>query len=259
MPMRYRMIRVQSRMTGPDDPIPEHKSMTMMKQILQSAFPVLLGSLVLTSCYPDEYDNLADLDVVQTQYDQDFQFGTRDYYLMPDTVPLITAEEDYTKDQDDINLDDAILEEIAIQMGAAGYTRLSAADTTDGDKMNRAVILLASRSLETYSGYYYDYYYSGYDYWGNYYGFNYYYPGYRWNYYYPWGYPIIYSYGIGTVILEMVDPAEPPEVDDENGQVVYPVRWMAVMNGLAEMSVENTEQRIRDGIIQAFGQSPYLY
>ena len=230
----------------------------MKKYTLPAGVLVLLVSTVVTSCYPDKYDDLADLDVVQTQYDQDFDFGTRDYYLLADTVPLITGDETFTKSEEELMLDDAILEEIAFQMNNAGYTRLSPADTADEQKMNNAVVVLASRSTESYMSYYYDYYYYGYNYWNSYYGLNYYYPGYSWNYNYPGGYPVLYSYSIGTVILEMVDPAQPHEVDRENDMVSYAVRWIAVLNGLAEESYQNTEQRIRDGIKQAFKQSPYL-
>ena len=231
----------------------------MRKNLIQAGLFILVVPLIITSCYPNEYDNLADLDVVQTQYDQEFDFGSREYYLLADTVPLITGEDTITKTREEIMLDEAILEEIASQMNSAGYTRLSPADTTDENKMSNAVVVLATRSEESYAGYYYDYYYYGYDYWNSYYGMNYYYPGYNWNYYYPWGYPTVYSYSIGTVIIEMVDPIVPYEIDRENDEVLYPVRWMAVLNGIAEQSIENTEQRTIDGIRQAFSQSPYLF
>jgi len=56
----------------------------------------------------------------------------------------------------------------------------------------------------------------------------------------------------------MLDPSAPHALNDGEGEVSYPVRWMAVLNGLAELSYENTEERILDGINQAFEQSPYL-
>ncbi len=231
----------------------------MRNKIMYLGMFGLITSLLLTSCYPDEAENVADLDVVQTQYDVGFDFGTRNNFLLADTVPIITADEDYVKTDDEIQLDNAILDEIAFQMENAGYTQLVPADTMDETKMNNAVVLLASRATVSYTDYYYDYYNYGYDYWGGYYGLNYYYPGYYWNNYYPWGYPISYSYSVGTVIIEMVDPSEPYNVDEGNGEVSYTVRWMAVLNGLAELSYSNTEERIRDGIEQAFDQSPYLY
>ncbi len=220
---------------------------------------VALMFSLLTSCYPDESDNIADLDIVQTQYDVNFDFGTKDFFLLPDTVALVTPRGDSVKSEDEIQLDNAIINEIAFQMENAGYSRLSPADTADENKMNNAVIVLTSRGTRSYTNYYYDYYNYGDRYWGGYYGLNYYYPGYRWNSYYPWGYPVSYTYAVGTVIIEMIDPAEPHSVDVENGEVSYTVRWMAVLNGLAEMSYSNTEERVRDGIEQAFDQSSYLY
>lgn len=224
---------------------------------------ILLGSILIaglmSSCYPDEVDDIEDLDIVQTQYDVSFNFDERMYYLLPDTVPLITDDEFYEKTEEEIALDNAIIDEIEFQMNAAGYTRLAIEDTADSDRMDQALIVLPTRGTVTYTNYYYDYYYYGRNYWDFYYGFDYYYPGYYWNYYYPWGYPTSNSYAVGTVIIEMVDPTDPFNVDDDNGEVSYSVRWLAILNGLAELSIENTESRIQDGIEQAFNQSPYLY
>ena len=214
-------------------------------KIIRISLLVVLAALV-ASCYPEEYD-------------EDFDFGGRNYYLLPDTLPVLSDGESYEKSEEEIELDAAILEEIAHQMDSAGYTRLTEADTTDEQKMNSAVVLLVNRSTDRYTEYYYDYYNYGYNYYGNYYGLNYYYPGYNYNYYYPWGYPVAYSYAVGTVIIELIDPLDPFEVGLEDNEVSYTVRWMAIMNGLAEMSSANTEQRITDGIRQAFRQSPYLY
>ncbi len=208
----------------------------------------------------DETDSIEDYDTVTTKYDPDFNFDSRQYYLLPDTVMMITDNESYEKSQEELALDSAILAQVETQIEEAGYTKLSLADTADSDKMDQAVIILASRATVTYVNYYNDYYNYGRSYWNWYYGFNYYLPGYYWDYYYPWGQPIdyAYTYSVGTVIIEMVDPAEPYKVDDNNDEVVYPVRWLAVLNGLAEMSYENTEQRVTDGIDEAFNRSPYL-
>ncbi|MFW6257248.1 MAG: DUF4136 domain-containing protein [Prolixibacteraceae bacterium] len=221
----------------------------------------LLVAVSLSSCYPDEIDETDDLDVVVTQYDEDFNFDTKQYYLLPDTVTVITDNESYEKSQQELALDATILDEIDDQMQEAGYMKLAPADTSDATKMQQAVIMLASRSTVAYTNYYFDYYYSGRRYWNWYYGFDYYYPGYYYNYHYPWGYPATYSYSyaVGTVIIEMVDPINPFTVDEDNREVSYEVRWLAILNGLAEMSYENTEKRVTAGIIQAFNQSPYLY
>ncbi len=224
---------------------------------------LIIGLLItfgFTACLKDETDSIEDYDTVVTKYDPDFDFNAKQYYMLPDTVTMITDDESYEKSQEELALDSAILSQIEIQMEQAGYTKLALADTADSDKMDQAVIVLASRATVTYVNYYNDYYNYGRSYWDWYYGFDYYFPGYYWNYYYPWGYPTdyAYSYSVGTVIIEMVDPADPYKVDDNNNEVVYPVRWLAVLNGLAEMSYENTEQRITDGIDEAFAKSPYL-
>ena len=221
----------------------------------------LLIALGLPSCYPDEIDETEDLDVVVTQFDEDFDFQTKQYYLLPDTVTVITDAQSYDKSQEELALDQAILDEIDDQMQQAGYIKLTPADTSDAAKMDQAVIMLTSRSAVAYTNYYFDYYYGGRSYWNWYYGFDYYYPGYYYNYYYPWGYPATYSYtySVGTVIIEMVDPIDPFKVDDDDSEVSYNVRWLAILNGLAEMSYANTEERITTGIVQAFNQSSYLY
>ena len=222
---------------------------------------VLLTAFTLASCYPGELESIEDYDVVITQYDTSFNFDVQKYYLLPDTVTIISDDEFYEKEPEEITLDEAIIDEIEFQMDQAGYTMLMPADTADEEKMNQAVVILTSRSTVSHINYYYDYFYYGRDYWRWYSGFNYYYPGYYWNYYYPWGYPVSYSssYTTGTVIIEMIDPLNPFQVDEENGEVSYNVRWMAILNGLAESSYENTTERTIEGIEQAFSQSQYLY
>lgn len=224
---------------------------------------LIIGLLMVTgftACQQDDLDTIEDYDTVVVEYDSEFNFETKQYFLLPDTVNMITDVDNYEKSPEELALDSAILAEIEIQMEQAGYTKLSQADTADSDKMDEALILLTSRATVTYVNYYTDYYNYGRRYWNWYYGFDYYFRDYYWDYYYPWGYPInyAYSYAVGTVVLEMVDPANPYRIDDDNGEVVYPVRWLAVLNGLAEMSYENTEERITQGIEEAFAISPYL-
>lgn len=219
----------------------------------------LLASMLAYSCYPDKPDDFDELDVVQTQYDTTFNFDTKQYYLLPDTIPVITDNNQYVKSTQELSLEDSIINIIARKMNQAGYTRIAESDTSNKTIMNNALVVLPSRFTTVYSSYYYDYYYYGYDSWDWYYGLNSYYPGYYARYHYPWGYPAYYSsYAIGTVVIEMVDPANPISVDSNNRQVSYPVRWIAVLNGVAESSASNARERITKGIEQAFRQSPYL-
>ncbi len=228
-----------------------------MKCRTQLWFVLFTGLFLLNSCYPGGPDEIDEYDIVETQYDEDYDFSQNMYYLMPDTISLI-GESDGVYDATDQEIDLTILSEIEEQMTAAGYTRLSLADTADANKMEQAVLMLVSKSTVDEYSYYYDYYYYGYRYWDWYYGFDYYYPNYRWGYHYPWGYPVTYSHSVGTVIINMVDPNDPFSIDDTNGEVDYTVRWMAVFNGLAEGTLPNYLERIENGIAQAFDQSPYL-
>ncbi len=222
-------------------------------------FYLLLLSIISHSCYPDGLDSIEELDVVQTQFDEGFNFDEVTYFLIPDTVPLVTNIAGYAKTESEKILDQGILSEIEQEMKDAGYTKLTIADTADSEKMDDAVVMLVTRATLANQSYYYDYFYHGSYYWDWYYGMDYYYPDYYWGYYYPWGYPVTYSYSTGTVIIEMVDPNQPFSINENTREVSYPVRWMAIINGLAELSLSNTEERITDGIEQAFDQSEYLY
>lgn len=221
-------------------------------------FYLMLASATVVSCYPEKPDDLDVLDVVQTQYDTTFNFNSKQYYLLPDTIPIVSDNRSYVKTSNDLMLDSIIINKIANQMNQAGYTRITEADTSNSSLMNKALVVLPTRFTVVHSNYYYDYYYYGYDWWDWYYGLNYYYPGYAARYYYPWGYPVTYSYAVGTVIVELLDPASPSTVNNATMEVTYPVRWIAVLNGLAESSLQNTQGRITTGIEQAFKQSPYL-
>jgi hypothetical protein len=217
----------------------------------------ILAVLSLSSCYPDGPDKVDELDVVETQYDSSYNFSQDLYFLLPDTVSVIgDTNMEYTPV--DQKIDHAILNEIKLNMENAGYVQLAESDTSDHTKMSKAVIVLASKSIVDYYAQYYDYYYYGYDYWDWYYGMNYYYPDYRWTYYYPWGYPATYSHSVGTVIVEIIDPNNPRSVSSTKSEVVYPVRWMATFNGLAQGTLPNYKERIIKGIDQAFIQSPYV-
>jgi hypothetical protein len=92
--------------------------------------------------------------------------------------------------------------------------------------------------------------YTGYP-WGGYWGWYLPYPpDWGWGYY-PWYGGSIYTYRSGTVFMQMLDPARA----DSTVQKV-PTVWIGAMNGVAEG--DDIEERVIDGINQAFEQSPYL-
>ena len=132
-------------------------------------------------------------------------------------------------------------------MDALGYQWM------EFDTLNPAdVVMLISAVSNTNSGINYDPGWWGWwgwwPGWGGYPG----YPGWGpgWGYGYPWGYPISYSYSTGSIFISMINPEE---FDMENETIG--VVWLAAMNGLLKDNKQQGEQRIRDGIDQAFKQS----
>ncbi|NJO68431.1 MAG: hypothetical protein HC830_03390 [Bacteroidetes bacterium] len=57
----------------------------------------MLASLLAFSCYPEKPDDVDELDVVQTQYDTSFSFSSKQYYLLPDSIPVISGNSNYVK------------------------------------------------------------------------------------------------------------------------------------------------------------------
>jgi hypothetical protein len=83
-------------------------------------------------------------------------------------------------------------------------------------------------------------------------------PGWGWGPgwgYYPPGYWVPYSYTTGTITALVSDPNNP---EDIGGEVVIPLAWRSVFNGLVSGSQSNNVTRIQRSITQAFVQSPYL-
>ncbi|MCK5454961.1 MAG: DUF4136 domain-containing protein, partial [Calditrichia bacterium] len=62
-----------------------------------------------------------------------------------------------------------------------------------------------------------------------------------------------YSFSTGTVLITMIDPAK----WDPGNPVNSPV-WGGTLNGLTGDTRAGISTRIRNGIDQAFAQSPYL-
>ena len=102
------------------------------------------------------------------------------------------------------------------------------------------VLLLPSAMSSTTWLWYYDWWY--WDWW---------YPYDWWGWYYP--YPISgTSFTSGSVFLQMTYPDGITAADN------IPVPWSVALNGLLEGSTSQVQDRIENGIDQAFKQSPYL-
>jgi len=205
--------------------------------------------MVMGACYPGDLLNVQDADIVVTGYDDSFDFSTAQTWAMPDTVVAIDV--DGSNNLYSHALDQNILDQVAANMAALGYTR-------ETDVANNGVDLVVlvqanvSNNYQAYTYYPYDPYwgfYPGWNYWGGYGG----YGG-----YYPWAgaYPprtVVSNTKTGSVILEIVDPNVEGSATEGPSLTV---RWAAVLNGLAEGS--STGPRVTRAIDQAFDQSPYL-
>ena len=210
----------------------------MQNKLFRSAMNLFIGVLFfsLWGCYPNDSLTTAELDIVATDYDEDFfnRVSLQSYHL-PDTVGVIG--------EGDAQLDgaamDFILAQVRRNLNDLGYEEKSTIDDNDMPD----VIVTVSALKEKFVG-------VGclpwYDWWGWYP----WYPGWGWGggYCYP---SYAYSYETGTLLIDMISPDE--STDDSFKRV-----WEAGINGLIRSDQIGNQQFVRSTIDQAFEQSPYL-
>jgi hypothetical protein len=199
---------------------------------------VVAAWAVFVSCYPGDQLTVQEADVVVTLFDGGIDFASKQSYAMPDTIVHIVQGagviDDISRD-----FDTEILDRVASNMGTLGFTR-------EADPDNADVLMLVSIAAGEHVGF------TGYP-WGGYWGWYYPYPpGFGWGYY-PWygGGGTVYTYRTGTVFMQMIDHAAADSTLEK-----VPTIWIGALNGLVEGDA--VEERILDGIDQAFDQSPYL-
>ena len=207
---------------------------------LWPAFLLALPALIV-GCYPGDFDDLEDFDTVTTIHDDDVSFTAIQTYALPDTIIHIEEEDDDDDDDDDRlelsrQFDDDIMKKVRENLNARGYQEVTGLTRPD-------VVVAVSAAATTVVGAYSSYYC---DYWGWYGWYGYpcgYYPGYTY----------IYSYDLGTIFIDMLDIRPEAVLDDQ-----IDVLWTGAVRGVLGTTDPATEQRIREGIDQAFTQSPYL-
>ena len=215
----------------------------MMKIFKLFALTSVFG--LLTSCYNDSEDlNVEDLDIVVTAFDDTYNFNTIQTFVLPDSVVRITGD-GTGNDDDEGEFDELILDRVRQNLLDLGYAEEPDPENNASD----VVVVVQTLVVDNYvisDPYFF------WDYWGWYpwfpgYGYG---PGYGW--YYP--YPIIIdAYTTGTLFINMFDPQQPGTEEEQ-----IPNVWVGVINGLLEGSQSGLQTRIREGIDQAFDQSPYL-
>jgi len=206
-----------------------------MRQLVASALCATV--FALAGCYPESgVSSTAQLSTATTFYDKKYDFGSARTYAMPDSVVHITEGAPDTVSH---QYDQVILNTIASEMNAAGYSR---ADNTDADDPDLVVLPAA---MGTTNIVWWNYPWC--DYWG------WYWPGYcpGWTPGYP-GWTTGYTYQTGTVLILMVNRKGKDDISQ-----TLPAVWLGAINGVIE-NPTNTSQGIVAGIQQLFTQSPYL-
>jgi hypothetical protein len=184
----------------------------------------------LTACYPGGPEYYEELDIVLSEYDQEFDFMSKQTFAMPDQVVKISGNIGEGESPDFIQepYNSQILQRIEINLTGLGWEKVEDPSTAD-------VVLFPASWTNTTVYYWYDY-------WCWYY---YYYCGWGW-YWYPT--VSVSSYTTGTLVMTMV-------VDGD--EYIDPARvWTGAINGL--LSGVQSTSRLNKGIDQAFIQSPYL-
>lgn len=211
-----------------------------MNRLIKFLFPSVVVSLMFTSCYNDYGLNTSDFDIAATFRNNNIDFQNYSTYAMPDSIGRLPDT-----DPADINTmyDELILTQVAAEMEAYGYTRITAGPNSVPD----VVLLVGATSSDKYAydpGYWYPI-------WGWWPGWGYY-PGYGpgWGYYPPYYGGVVYSYSTGTVLITMLDANS---YDPDKKEIT--AAWSGALNGLLEGS---TSTRITNGINKLFQQSPYL-
>lgn len=211
-----------------------------------AAVLVAVSTGVLVGCYPGEVTGVSDLDLVVTQFDEEYDFSSNRTWAMPDSIVHVC---DFVEVSGCIELsrdnDAQVLAKIATEMSDLGYTRIPADEISDTNVPD--VVLLTSalgvRTTVIYN------WWPGWGWWGGW-GWC---PG-CWGPGWGWGYPPavgVSSYTTGTLVVSMIDPSAEPSQDQN---IVTP--WNGVVDGLLTSSP--TAQRVDRGLTQMFAQSPYL-
>ena len=200
-----------------------------MKRRSKSIMYLFTLVVLFAGCYPQGPDYVEDIDIVITNFKDEYDFKAKGTYARPDRIVKITG--DRRDNEDPEYIPDAIATSILAQvdknMTALGWQKVDVSANPD--------MLFTPASWETTTILYY------YDYWYWWYGG--YYP------YYPY-YPSVSTYTTGTLLLALVDP----DVISANGNPVF--QWIGAANGIMTHTFD--AGRVNKAVDQAFAQSPYL-
>jgi hypothetical protein len=206
---------------------------------LLAPLAVLLYTAIYGACTPGSDMTVSESDVVVTEYDTEFDFGSVKYYAMPDSVAALMLSPSYQvnpllspeQEQDIISL-------VRSNFSDRGYVRV---DTNNTVTPPQFAVVVSAQVVS---------------YW-DLYSFRAWRPWGWWGWYW-WFYPptveVEYSFSSGTIFVQMGEFAVLVPLVIEHKQAY----WMGSQNGVLDDSSANVERRFSDGINQMFEQSPYL-
>lgn len=186
-------------------------------------------AIVLGSCYPQGPEYYEDLDVVYTNYEDEYDFVSKGTYSIPDKIVKINGNVAEGEDPEFVKepYGTQMLQKMQSNMDALGWVKVN-------DPANADLVLFPAVWTNTTVYYWYDY-------WCWYYP---YYCGWGWG----WYYPSVSTITSGTLVMTLVADGE---------EYIEPARvWTGIANGLLSGAYDVT--RVNNAIDQAFEQSPYL-
>jgi hypothetical protein len=202
----------------------------------------LAGALAVgaAACYPDRLEDPGDYDSIVPIFDADATFSDNTTFFIPDReIHLVTVGE---TDEIDRTFDALILTKIRDNMVARGYTEVVDPLVTPPDVEIQAVVTATENT--------------GYALWPWCTEFGWEYPWIGcsdWGIDFPSG-VISYEYAGGTLVMQMLDLRGVTP-----GAGNFPATWVGSLNGVyTGGSTSEVQDRINDGINQAFIQSPYI-
>lgn len=210
---------------------------------------VLWGSSIAfavgTACYPGEIEGVGEVDLVVTAYDPAVSFGSFATYVMPDTIIRVDGEGTDLPSAPD--LDQQVLDVVATEFAALGYTRLTPASLTAPD-----VVVVLTVNIDEFASWTDEFWWG---YWGWFDGWSQWFPSWDagWVPRYPWAGKYAGVRGLGTLQITMIAPGQPIT----EAQAI-PVIWAATIDGLFTGTEASVISRFQSLIRQAFDQSPYL-
>ena len=216
---------------------------------LQKFFVWAIGLVMLIpACYPGGPESIDQLSLVVTLFDNQGDFQQFRTYVMPDSVIHVVGDNDTMTISR--AFDDSIL--VWVERNMTNYNWVRLPDTGAPETPDVALLVYATVS-DNWIGFVSYPWWPG---WGWYPGWGYWPPccGPGWG----WGYPCCGSvqgvnYQTGTVGIGMFNPAD---VDTVNK--VLPNLWGGALNGVLTDDASRVEQGLKNGIDQAYAQSPYL-